>query len=116
LRPAPASADLLALLPNAAELCRQKLVDGTSDNPQRTLEVRDMLRRLMPANVRLTPEPDNALFAEWDVNFGGLLDRTENSRSTVSTLPLNNNRSAGSAALADCVRQSVYASQPAAAA
>ena len=61
------------MLPKAAEAYRRQIAQGLDNDPRAALKARAILRKLLPANVRVMADADGGLFAEYEVAPGALL-------------------------------------------
>jgi site-specific DNA recombinase len=66
------SMKVLAILPRAAELYRQQVMDGLDGNPRAALKARVFLKEWFGGKVRLEPLPDGGLMAHWNQNTTAL--------------------------------------------
>ena len=56
--------------PNAAKLYRKQIALGLDGDPRAALTAHVILRKLHPGNVRLVPDADGGLWAEYDLAPG----------------------------------------------
>lgn len=66
------SAKIVTLATKAAEEYRQQIAKGLNSDPQAAAKARVVLRKLL-GEIRLVPEPDGALWAEYEISPGAAL-------------------------------------------
>lgn len=67
------SLNILSILPGAAALFRRQIDLGLAGDPRAALEARETLRELFGKKIRLLPQPDGGLIAEWNLQTVALL-------------------------------------------
>src|SRR5450432_3789845 len=67
------SAKILTVLPEAAALPRRQIEDGLDGNPRAAAKARVILRPLFGALIRMCPEPDGSLWAEYSLHKMALI-------------------------------------------
>jgi len=67
------AAEILLLLPRAAELYRRQIAKGLDGNPREALKSRVILREMFSGKIRLVPGEDGSLWAEYAYQPAALL-------------------------------------------
>jgi site-specific DNA recombinase len=67
------SVKILTMLPEAAALLRRQIEDGLDGNPRAAAKARVILRQLFGGLIRMCPEPDGSLWAEYSLHKMALI-------------------------------------------
>jgi DNA invertase Pin-like site-specific DNA recombinase len=67
------SLNIQSIFPGAAALFRRQIDLGLEGDPRAALEAREILRELFGKKIRLLPQPDGGLIAEWNLQTVALL-------------------------------------------
>jgi hypothetical protein len=69
----PLASKILALLPQAAQLYREKIDNGLDGNPVAAGKARTLIRELIGGKIDLVPEADGSLWAAYGLQKMALL-------------------------------------------